>query len=315
MLLPHSHSRAEKRPVLRLLFSIQIMKATLPPLFLTAAVSVACLTGTQAQSTINPTKAYAYAANAGWLNFRPSPADGIKVSEYSLSGKVYGANIGWINLGNGSANQYTNTSAADFGVNHDGTGKLFGYAWGANIGWIKFGEVSDSGPQRARFNLATGFFDGYAWSANPGWINLGGSNLKTDSIQRPDADGDGLGDAWENAYTGGLTILSGAADNDGDGRTNLQEYLADTNPLAKDAAPALNILSGTRDMAGHTTSHLQFDGRATRTYVLQASASLTAGTWSNLESIPGVGGYSDRYPVSSDPRRFYRLAVTLPTIP
>jgi hypothetical protein len=46
-----------------------------------------------AQSTINPTKAFAYAPNAGWLNFLPTATDGVKVSEFSLSGKIYASNL------------------------------------------------------------------------------------------------------------------------------------------------------------------------------------------------------------------------------
>jgi hypothetical protein len=274
------------------------------------AITTAAL---QAQySTINESKAFGYAANAGWLNFRPTAADGVQVFEYSLSGKVYGANIGWINLGNGSINQYSNTNSTDYGVNHDGTGRLFGYAWGANIGWIQFGSLSDSTPNRPRFDLATGLFSGYAWSGNIGWINLGTSRLKTDLVQRPDADGDGIGDAWELAYTGTLTTLAPNADSDGDGRSNLQEYLADTNPLAKDAAPSLKILGTTRDATGDNTSHLQFDARATRSYVLQRSTNLLGGSWLGKTPILGTGALMDLYPVTPGPRSFFRLDVKPP---
>jgi hypothetical protein len=287
-------------------------------LALTATTVLAITTATvHAQlSTINESKAFGYAANAGWLNFRPTAADGVKVFEFSLSGKVYGANIGWINLGNGTINQYSNTTSTDYGVNHDGSGKLFGYAWGANIGWINFGSLSDSTPNRPRFNLATGLFSGYAWSGNIGWINLGTTRLKTDLVLRPDADGDGIGDAWEFAYTGNLSTLAPGVDSDGDGRTNLQEYLADTNPLVADAGPSLQILSATRNLAGdNTTSHLRFDGRATRSYILEESTTLTAGSWVDRDNVLGIGGLSDIFPESRTARQFYRLRVQPPVSP
>ena len=41
---------------------------------------------------------------------------------------------------------YANNSAADWGVNHDGAGRLTGYAWGANIGWVAF-EQTHGQPQ------------------------------------------------------------------------------------------------------------------------------------------------------------------------
>jgi len=54
-----------------------------------------------------------------------------------------------------------------------------------------------------------------------------------------DADGDGLPDAWELQYFGGLA-QNAAGDPDGDGVSNLQEYLLGRNP----AKPALADLSG-----------------------------------------------------------------------
>lgn len=45
-----------------------------------------------------------------------------------------------------------------------------------------------------------------------------------------DADGDGLADAWEQQYFGGLAANPND-DPDGDGMTNLREYRAGTNPI------------------------------------------------------------------------------------
>jgi hypothetical protein len=54
-----------------------------------------------------------------------------------------------------------------------------------------------------------------------------------------DADGDGLPDAWEQQYFGGLAQTPGG-DPDGDGVSNFQEYLLGRNP----AKPALADLAG-----------------------------------------------------------------------
>src|SRR3981081_1529365 len=74
-----------------------------------------------ATSTINSTNAYAWGANIGWTNWRPSATDGVVIGEFVCSGYVYGANVGWINLGHGfpvNNIQYQNNSAVDFGVNY-----------------------------------------------------------------------------------------------------------------------------------------------------------------------------------------------------
>lgn len=49
-----------------------------------------------------------------------------------------------------------------------------------------------------------------------------------------DTDGDGMPDWWETKYFGGPTAADPDDDPDGDGRTNLEEYLAGTNPLVFD---------------------------------------------------------------------------------
>lgn len=49
-----------------------------------------------------------------------------------------------------------------------------------------------------------------------------------------DADQDGMPDAWEMATFGGLS-RNGAGDRDGDGLSDLQEYLHGTNPKLGDS--------------------------------------------------------------------------------
>src|SRR5262245_58859866 len=49
-------------------------------------------------TTISPTNRYAYGANIGWLDFRPSVSNGASIGEFYCSGFLYSANCGWINL-------------------------------------------------------------------------------------------------------------------------------------------------------------------------------------------------------------------------
>jgi hypothetical protein len=48
-----------------------------------------------------------------------------------------------------------------------------------------------------------------------------------------DSDKDGIPNEWENQYFGGTTSCNAGDDPDGDGRTNLEEYICGTHPLEK----------------------------------------------------------------------------------
>jgi hypothetical protein len=221
------------------------MKA-LPLLLVTGTLALGF--AAHAQSTISPTLKFAYGANTGWINFRhdqPVSPAGITVSEYTLSGFAYGANFGWLDFGDGLPGdlvRYSNTSATDYGVNHDGTGNLSGFAYGANIGWVNFGWAGANDPNRPRIDLFTGAFTGFAYSANTGWINLGTGQLSTLSIIFIDNDGDAMADAWELENFGNSTTSAGiGTDFDGDGVSDAAEFTAGTDP--KDNDSFLRILS------------------------------------------------------------------------
>jgi large repetitive protein len=64
--------------------------------------------------------------------------------------------------------------------------------------------------------------------------------MRGSSFLSEDEDNDGMGDAWERLYFGGLTQTA-SGDFDGDGSTNLQEYLNQTLP--KDASSVLYLLT------------------------------------------------------------------------
>ncbi len=62
-------------------------------------------------------------------------------------------------------------------------------------------------------------FDGAEWATTGGGVNISDSN------------NDGLPDAWANEYN----VSNANADNDSDGATNLQEFIAGTNPTVVDS--------------------------------------------------------------------------------
>jgi hypothetical protein len=238
---------------------------------LMAAVIATTMSFGQAASTIHSTNAYSWGANVGYLNWRPSAADGVNIGAYICQGYIYGANVGWINMGTGTpANhiQYANNSATDFGVNftvdpsNPSHALLRGFAYSANLGWINF--ESTGNPYIALSNCATanpatcglGQLRGYVWSANAGWINLDDLSIfvSTDMIDPGvDTDGDGLPDAWEYTFFGNLT--PGPHDDpDGDGETNIGEYRAVTVPTNINSvfhsARQLNISTRMRVQSG-----------------------------------------------------------------
>lgn len=125
-----------------------------------------------------------------------------------------------------------------------------------------------------------------------------------------DVNNDGLPDAWQMQNFGSITDPKAApsADPDGDGFSNLQEYLAGTNP--KNAASLLKLDAAA--VAGNNIN-LTFTAVAGRTYSVLWNGDLSGGIWSKLTD---VSAQSVTGPVTvTDPtnqlsaQRFYRLVT------
>jgi hypothetical protein len=274
-----------------------------------------------AASTINATNHYAWGGNTGWIDFRPerpNSGDGFHFGEFSGGGWLWSPNIGWINCGNGSPTngvQYANDNNTDFGVNHTGTGNLYGLAWAPNVGWINFGwwMLEPSNTNKPRVNLATGEFSGYAWSANCGWINLGSGQLKTDRMNIVDTDGDGISDAFEIAYTGSLTNMTASSDTDLDGQSDKAEYIALTNPLDTNKALKITRLS---KLPNVNSVEMEWTSSAARVYDIEGKPNLTDADWIYLGTVPGAPGATTVQAIEAGPpQAFFRVGVKLPLQP
>lgn len=273
--------------------------------------------GLHAGSTIAQDDAFAWSGNAGWINLHADETNGVVIGDAFLSGYAWSGNVGWINFGDGSpANgyAYSNASATDFGVNHDGAGRLTGYAYGANIGWIHFGWAAADDPDRPRLDLLTGNMTGYAYSANIGWINLGSGFLRTGSILYADADNDGISDAWEMLHFGNTTVANGSTDTDGDGASDLAESIANTLP--NDADSRLRILSYREDTV-EERAEIQFTSSPSRIYLIEHSDDLSA--WSDPYLIgtfaPSAGEITTRaFDHRPGTRWFFRVSAYRPLL-
>lgn len=281
-----------------------------PVLAILAAIFSLQTAATFAATTIDAVNRYAYGANFGWLDERGDTNNGTVIGEYVCSGYLYSANVGWINLGNGTPTNgiyYQNISANDFGVNQDGLGNLRGDAWGANIGWIAFDNTG-----APKVDLDTGKLSGYVWSANCGWISLSNAVavLQTDAIQPGALAPDGLPVAWLLANFG-TTNVDANADPDHDGMSNLQEYLAGTDP--NNAASNLRLTGITRGVPTAAGVTLQWSSVPTRFYAVQQTATLATNfaDYAVLSS-PGV---SSATLVSSNATGFYRIRAFRPLTP
>jgi len=126
-----------------------------------------------------------------------------------------------------------------------------------------------------------------------------------------DSDGDGMPDIWETANDLSPTANDANDDYDGDGLSNLQEYLAGTDPLDSSSylrLDAVNSPNGVR---------LTFRAVAGRSYRIQFRDELGAGQWNGLTNIAAQArdntvAIPDALPVGVG-GRFYRLAT--PQVP
>jgi len=122
---------------------------------------------------------------------------------------------------------------------------------------------------------------------------------------------DGVDDSWQVRYFGlSNTNALSLSDPDGDGASNFQEYLADTDPT--NALSFFQIQS----ISKNDGYRIYFRSSSNRKYTLYCSTNLLDGKWTPVTSLTAIRGndnviYFSDYSPDSNPC-FYRIRVSLP---
>ena len=138
-------------------------------------------------------------------------------------------------------------------------------------------------------------------------FDTGGNLLRETITQFIDSDGDGMDDGWEITQFGNLS-RNGADDFDHDGQTDLQEYMAGTNP--KDNQSILKIVQ--IDSTPKVAFAIHWTSLSGKYYRVQYNDTLSPLGWKNLGGDVLAGGASasktdDNVPATA--HRFYRVVA------
>jgi hypothetical protein len=128
-------------------------------------------------------------------------------------------------------------------------------------------------------------------------------------------------EAWRTAYFGTSANSGPAADTanpDGDGRNNLAEYIAGTNPTIADAPSSLNIAKVSGNVLvsfnANAASGIGYEG-LTRWFDLLYSTNLASGAWSGLAGYTNIAGANQVITYTNTPATSatcYKLQIRLP---
>jgi uncharacterized repeat protein (TIGR03806 family) len=180
---------------------------------------------------------------------------------------------------------------------------LTGFSSGDGTNWTQVGNP-------LTINLPNNFFAGLAVSAvNDGALNTSTFDfVRVNSAATTDSDFDGMPDSFELAN--GFNRFNGndaAQDADADGMTNLQEYLAGTNPRNVNS-----VLRITRVNRFSNDLVLSFLGGTGKTFVIERGTNLPILNWLTLTNV--ASGANSNVTVTNRngvtaPREFYRIRV------
>ncbi len=187
----------------------------------------------------------------------------------------------------------------------DGDPITVAYQWQQSVDSSNFNNLAfTTNPLPASATIAGDYYR-VLLTPNDGVAN--GQTFTTASVLVPvDADGNGINDDWEMQYFGHIGIDPNA-DPDGDGFSNLQEFLAGTDPT--DPSSALRITS---IVTNGPDIVISFTTCSNKVYDAQYNDDLTTSNWNGfVTNIPGTGAIvSTNDPgAASLTNRFYRVRL------
>ncbi|MFO7535139.1 MAG: fibronectin type III domain-containing protein [Kiritimatiellia bacterium] len=129
-----------------------------------------------------------------------------------------------------------------------------------------------------------------------------------------DADQDNMPDSWEIANFGSVNTVGAESDSDfdGDGFSNLEEYVAGTNPVDPASGPTLTLAIQSKRITVSFEA-VQAESPNRRYYSLERTDSLSKETWLPIpgyEAVPGANQIVT-YVELTRKRCYYRLNVSL----
>ncbi|OQC59168.1 MAG: putative sporulation-specific glycosylase YdhD [Verrucomicrobia bacterium ADurb.Bin018] len=126
-----------------------------------------------------------------------------------------------------------------------------------------------------------------------------------------DSDGDGMPDSWEQAHFGSATGADPNADADGDGMSNLAEYIAGTDPRSGNSVLELTALNVVKSST--TNLVIQWPSVTGRIYSIWLAPSATNAYTLHRDNLSGSGGtlsITNAGP-AGDNSHFYGIKVRL----
>jgi hypothetical protein len=195
------------------------------------------------------------------------------------------------------------TSASDA----DGDPITFAYQWQESATNL-VGQIASNLLASATF--AGGF---YRCVITPNDGEGNGAPFTTAEVLVPaDADGNGINDDWEVAHFGHIGIDPNA-NPDGDGMTNLQEFLAGTDPI--NSGSALRITAITRETSNLRVTWTMGNGKTNALQVTpgDGNGGFSTNNFANLfivtNTVGSVTNYLDLGGAANDPSRYYRIKL------